>query len=167
MFQQLFEVYPQSVKDHQMTGQEFTIFTNDQQLYRVVVGITWVHKEQFLTFIPRLGGMHTLMSFVGAIGTLMGGSGMEEVMEEAFGGVQKMLSGKKFPQNVRALRIVAEEVLRKLFKEESVECYSDLVKVLDNKSERSCTAKHWIDNLIKPVFIERVTGLSIYLLQKA
>ena len=155
----------------QMTGQEFTIFTNDQQLYRVVVGITWVYKEHFLTFIPRLGGMHTLMSFVGAIGTLMGGSGLEEVMEVAFGGVQKMLAGKKFPQNVRALRIVAEEVLRKLFKEESVQCYADLVNALENKSERSRTAKHWIDNLIKPVFImmmfvraEREGDWSLHLL---
>ena len=35
--------------------------------------------EMFDHFIVRLGGMHTLMSFAGAIGTLMGGSGLIEI----------------------------------------------------------------------------------------
>ena len=32
-------------------------------------------------------------------------------MSVAFGGVSEMLSGKKYPQNVRTLRIVVEELL--------------------------------------------------------
>ena len=54
-----------------LTGQEWTIFTNDQQLYQVVVNITWVDQNMFSMFVPRLGGMHMMMSFVGAVGTLM------------------------------------------------------------------------------------------------
>ena len=54
-----------------MTGQAYTIFTNDQQLYRVVVNITWVYPDRFQNFIPQLGGMHTLMNFAGAVGILM------------------------------------------------------------------------------------------------
>jgi len=46
-------------------GQEFTVYTNDQPLYKVAVGIKWVYQDRFLTLIPRLGGMHLLMSFVG------------------------------------------------------------------------------------------------------
>lgn len=69
------------------TGQVYTIFTNDQQLYRVAVNITWVYSDLFLNFIPGLGGMHTLMSFVGAIGTLMADTGLEPIMHVAFGGV--------------------------------------------------------------------------------
>ena len=41
-----------------------------------------------------------LMSFVGAVGSLMGESGLAEVMNVGFSGVAKMLNGKKFPQNV-------------------------------------------------------------------
>ena len=41
-----------------------------------------------------------------------------------------MLTGKKFPQNVRALRIVTEEVLRDVIKEAVNE--SDLKKVLND-----------------------------------
>jgi len=33
-------------------------------------------------------------------------------MRSSFGGVAQMLSGKKFPQNYRALRLVTEELLR-------------------------------------------------------
>ena len=45
-------------------GQTFTVFTADQQFYRVMVNIMWVHPEKFPSFYPRLGGMHMLMSYV-------------------------------------------------------------------------------------------------------
>ena len=64
--------------------------------------------------IPEFGGMHALMSFVGAVGTLMIDTGLEPIMSVAFGGVSKMLTGKKIPQNIRALRIVVQELLRGL-----------------------------------------------------
>ena len=48
-----------------------------------------------------LGGIHTLIRFIAAVGTLVNNSGLEEVMDCAFfAGVSKMLSGKKFPQNI-------------------------------------------------------------------
>ena len=50
------------------------------------------------------------MSLFGAVGTLMSNTGLTEIMQTTFGGVPKMLSGKKFPQNVRALRMVVEEL---------------------------------------------------------
>ena len=71
------------------TGQIYTIYTNDQQLYCIVVDITWVYTKQFVNVIPRLGGMHTLMSFVGAVGSLMADTGLESIMEVAFGGIAK------------------------------------------------------------------------------
>ena len=54
--------------------------------------------------------MHFLMSFIGSISSLMAGSGLKEILEKAFGGVPKMLTGKKFPQCVRALIIVVEDI---------------------------------------------------------
>ena len=71
----------------------------------------WVCPDLFKDFVPHLGGMHTLMRFIGAVGTLMSNSGLEEVMNSTFAGVPNMLSEKKFPQNVRALRLVTEELL--------------------------------------------------------
>ena len=53
-----------------------------------------------------------LMSFVGCVGVLMADSGLEDVLKSSFGSVTQMLAGKRFPQNVRALRLVVEELLR-------------------------------------------------------
>ena len=135
----------------EQTGQTITIFTADQQLYQVVVDITWVYPDLFVNFIPRLGGMHLLMSFIGCIGTLMSNSGLEDIMSAAFGGVAKMLTGKKFPQNCRALRMVTEEILLEILA--NAESYTDLMVELERRATESRTSKLWLDNLIKPTFI--------------
>ena len=71
----------------------------------------WAYPERFSDAIPRLGGMHFLMSFIGYIGTLIENSGLEKVLSDMFGGVSKILTGKKFLQNVRALRMLAGDVI--------------------------------------------------------
>ena len=55
----------------------------------------------------------------------MAGLELSEVLPVAFAGVQKMLSGKKFPQNVRALKMVAEEILRYLSMMWTLQCTSE------------------------------------------
>ena len=77
-------------------GQEFTIFTCDQQLYRVSLLIIWAYPEQFSNVVLRLGGMQMLMSFVGAVGSIMGESWLAEVINAGFSGVAKMFNGKHF-----------------------------------------------------------------------
>ena len=134
-------------------GQTITIFTNDQQLYRVAVNVT-CYPRLFTNFVPRIGGMHFLMSFVGAVGTLMSNTGLTEIMQTTFGGVPKMLSGEKFPQNVRALRMVVEELLRYIVT--GTDTYDQLVAILDDKASQSRTAKLWVDNLMKPVLLMMV-----------
>ena len=47
------------------------------------------HPDRFPNLMPRLGGMHMLMSFVGAIGTLMAETGLAQILESVFGGVEK------------------------------------------------------------------------------
>ena len=132
-------------------GQKHTILTCDQQLYKIMVDITWVYPDVFPDFIPRLGGMHLFMSFIRSIGNLMANSGLEEILEKSFAGVKKMLSGKKFPMNLRALRMIVEELLRNHIT--NMEDCIDLEAFLKIASERSLTAKHWVENLIKPIFI--------------
>ena len=36
-------------------GQDITVLTNDQQLYKVEVNVKWVHPESFADFISRFG----------------------------------------------------------------------------------------------------------------
>lgn len=66
------------------TGQEYVVFTADQQLYRVAVHVMWENQARFNNVYIRLGGMHLLMSYVGCIGSLMAGSGIVEVLSEVY-----------------------------------------------------------------------------------
>ena len=52
-------------------GQDFTTLTSDQQLYRVMVDITWSNSISWRVLIPRMGGMHWIMSFVDCVEKLM------------------------------------------------------------------------------------------------
>ena len=62
------------------TGQNYTILAADQQQsYHVIVNVVQAETELFLNFIPRLIGMHMLISFVGCVGSLMFNRGLEEV----------------------------------------------------------------------------------------
>ena len=63
-----------------------------------VVGPTAVVKIRSKDWVHAL-------SYIGCIGVLMNNTGLSEVMKSAFSGVEKMLLGKKFPMNVRALRL--------------------------------------------------------------
>ena len=93
------------------------------------------------------------MSFLGSIGTLKG-TGLEEIMSKVCGGVKKMLDGKKYPDNFRAMRIVTEELLRDAIHEiKNFETTDDLLEGLNENLEGSKTSKVWINNLLRPLFI--------------
>ena len=132
-------------------GQSITVFTADQQLYKIVLEITWSDPDRWRFFIPRIGGMHWLMSFVGCVGVLMANSGLEAVLKAAFGSVDKMLLGKKYPMNVRALRFVVIELLKGNIGD--LHSYNELVEWLDKLCSQSLLSEHWIKNLIKPVLL--------------
>ena len=50
--------------------------------------------------------------FVGTVGKLMENIRLAQLMMSSFAGVEKMLTGKKFPMNICALRFVDVELLR-------------------------------------------------------
>ena len=62
------------------------------------------------------------MSYCGCVGTLMTETGIVEI----FGGVLKMLSNKNYPRNLRALRVLVEQLLRPLFWKHKLESMVDL-----------------------------------------
>lgn len=137
----------------EQSGQDITIFTCDQQLYKIAVQVQWNDPERFRNMIIRLGGMHMLMSFLGSNGTLMKGTGLEEIMAKVFGGVKKMLDGKKYPDNFRAFRIVATELLREVIQPSSFETTDELLGNLLDVLKESKTSHVWINNFLKPIFI--------------
>ena len=62
----------------------------DQPLW---LKVTEIDIEKSLNIVIHLRGFHTLMSFVGSIGSLMDGSGIETVLQTVYG---KILLDKFF-----------------------------------------------------------------------
>ena len=133
------------------TGLPVTVFTADQQLYRAALDILWTYEIQFTYFLNRIGGMHWVMSFVGCIGVLMKNSGLLSWLKSAFGGAEKIITGKKFPMNVRALHFAMFEVLQDYVgKTKSLQDFSHF---LDACSSKGMLSKHWVENLIRSVIL--------------
>ena len=93
-------------------GQAYTIFTADQQLYCVILGIIWTNPQRFSKFIRWISRIHWVMSFISSLGVLMENSGLQKTMKSVFAGTEKMLTVKLFPMNVRALRFTVVKLLR-------------------------------------------------------
>jgi hypothetical protein len=74
--------------------------TFDQPLWLKAVEIV---RASGLKVVVRLGGFHTLMSFLGSIGTVMGGSGIEDALQVIYGTdtVSHMLSGRAVSRAIR------------------------------------------------------------------
>ena len=79
-------------------------------------------------------------------------SGLYELLDSTFAGGQNMLTGKKFLQNMRALRIVAGELLRPILTGGTVNDMHGLESILSDISSIK-TSHLWIDCVTKAVFI--------------
>ena len=134
-------------------GQDVCVCTSDQAIYKVTQQVKWGSNGEFENVKNRMGGMHLVMSFTGAIATNMKNLGLEPILASVFGGVKKMLTGKNFPNNIRAFFLLAEELLRDVSGIESFESTYELVKVLEESNSESKTALAWIRNFISPIFI--------------
>lgn len=73
------------------------------------------------------------MSHIGSISVLITGTGVNEILDKAFGGIPKMLTGKRYLQNLRALRMLMVELSRPLSKDGNITSHSQLVEVLEEK----------------------------------
>ena len=91
------------------------------------------------------------MSFSSSVGKPMMNSGLSDILKHAFGGIHKMLSGKMFPQNVRVFRMLTEELIHKHTGD--VETYEELDAMLKDISNRSDTAKLWVDCFVRPSLV--------------
>ena len=93
-------------------GQAYYIQTFDQQLSAIAKQLEWAKQDTFKTHILRLGGFHTMLCFVAAIGKLWGDGGLKDLLIEssvyATGSVEQMMTGKQFNSAVRALPLVYE-----------------------------------------------------------
>ena len=69
-----------------------------------------------MNIVYRLGGFHTMMSFMGSIGSMMKGSRLEEALQRAYGpnAVTHMISGKAVSRALRGHFLVEAALVNKL-----------------------------------------------------
>ena len=93
--------------------------TFDQPLWLKATGIS---EEDNLNIVCRLGGFHTMMSFIGSLGGMMRGSGLEDLFSEVYADpcVPRLMSGKAVSRALRA-HFLAEAALISILLEMCVE----------------------------------------------
>lgn len=86
------------------------VITFDQPLYWKAMKIISIESSTSppRQIVLRLGGFHTIMSFLGSIGHLMAGAGLQEVLETLYASqaVNHMLSGKAVERALRGHLLV-------------------------------------------------------------
>ncbi|KAJ8887933.1 hypothetical protein PR048_007417 [Dryococelus australis] len=90
------------------------IVTFDQLLWiKAMEVICSNHEGEFDNMAIRLGGFHTLMSFLETIGDLMSGSGIEEVLETVYSEntVPHMLTGKAYSHALRRHFLISSTLI--------------------------------------------------------
>ena len=87
-------------------GQSMTMVTFDQPLYTKAceMVLSAGPSSPLSSVIIRLGGFHLLKSFLGATGTIMAGSGLEELWETVYAknSVVHMMTGHAYARSLRA-----------------------------------------------------------------
>jgi hypothetical protein len=120
-------------------GQKHTIITFDQALYCRAKEQVWLHEKQFANVIVRLGGFHTTMNFMKAIGQHFESSGLRDIWIESgvFGdnSTLHMLSGHAYNKAVRGHKLTFEALWRILWPEFETWASTN-GKVLDDRLRR-------------------------------
>ena len=92
-------------------GMTHVHITLDMQLYIIACLIQWSNALRWQSIVLRPGMMHTLMSFIGAIGVTMRCTGLEDLVRAAYGGIAGIMNGKAWPKAMRAFRMVVAALM--------------------------------------------------------
>ena len=92
-------------------GMTHVHITLDMQLYIIACLIQWSNALRWQSIVLRPGMMHTLMSFIGAIGVTMLCTGLEDLVRAAYGGIAGIMNGKAWPKAMRAFRMVVAALM--------------------------------------------------------
>ena len=95
-----------------MLGQSHAIQTMDQQLYAIAQQGKWSLPQELNENILRLGGFHTVCTFIACTGKLWGDGGLKDLLVDsnvyAESTVNLMLAGKQFHRAVRGITVAYE-----------------------------------------------------------
>lgn len=120
-FNTIYTVLLTAVEKTKLAKQTCCIVTFDQPLYfKARDIIASAEKGSDLSkIIVRLGGFHLLMSYLGALGFIMDGSGLKDVFNTVYAGAStdKMLTGHAYARAFRAHLLTRLALAKIIFKE--------------------------------------------------
>ena len=93
-----------ALSESDLHGKSHCITTFDQPLFIKACDIVYACDSLKKKVFPRLGGFHFLMSFMGSIGNIMSGSGLEELWKSVYASetTPHMMSGHAYSRALRA-----------------------------------------------------------------
>ena len=133
--------------------------TFDQPLYLKANMIKTNNGDEFKSIHLRLGGFHQLMSFLGTIGKLYEGSGIENVWESVYAkkSIPKMLTGKAYSKCLRACLLTDVALHAALLQSNSQENQDD---DCINQYENACDSEDF--NIIEPMMFRESDDGNIF-----
>ena len=129
-------------------GMQYAHISVDLQLYQISCLVQWSDPYRWKSLVLHPGIMHTLMSFLGCIGTLMKASGVDVLLTAAFGGLAGIITGKSWPNALRAYRLITTVLLQDFF-QSGAKTYQELSEYLEAVRDHP-VGRLWVDCLIKP-----------------
>ena len=139
----------ESLKD---LGMKYIQLSPDMQLYAQATQIKWNEADRFHNLILRPGVMHIGQNVCGCIGNLMKGSGLETLIDAAFGAVTTIMGqGKPWVHAFLAFRMVSI-ILMQSFLETGFKTWEEICQYLE-KALLHPTGHHWVYNLITPTLL--------------
>ena len=114
------------------------IITFDQPLYwKAAELIIDAPQNNLKKIVLMLGCFHTFMNLLGAIGTLMEGTGLQSILEVVYGAnpVVHMMTGKSVQRSFRG-HLLVEKCLNHMIVSDMVKDSPKLAKLVDESEER-------------------------------
>ncbi|KAL8597460.1 hypothetical protein ACOMHN_050958 [Nucella lapillus] len=132
-------------------GMQYAHLSVDLQLYQKACLVQWGDPDRWKALVLHPGMMHTLMSFLGCIGTLMKASGVDVLLTAAFAGIAGITTGKSWTNALRAYRLVTTVLLQSFF-QTGAKTYHELNEYLETTRQLP-TGRLWVDCMIKPTLL--------------
>lgn len=132
--------------------QDYVVITADEAIYEIVHGLKEKFPERYSSLVPRMGGFHICLNFLGAIGRIMANSGIEDILVEAKvllrGTANKVISGgKDYYKMIRAHFLIHSAVFELYW--ESFTEWLEQENILDEDVEALLTEVEILRGYIK------------------
>ena len=115
-----------SVEVSAKLGQDYTFVTFDLAAAKLAFNTIWNFPDEFKNVQVHLGAFHTMCSYLGSLGKMMAGSGLEDIVIEsgicASGSLAQVMNGKHFNRSMHVHQVILmalDHMLIRLFTEQS------------------------------------------------